>query len=68
MEHRLEERMGMEWGGRPRDVAATTAEQPTDFERRVNKCPVCSGRGALTLAVRHACIRAPEVGAGGPDG
>lgn len=32
-------------------------QPPTDFESWVNKCPVYLGQGALTLAIRHACIK-----------
>lgn len=42
---------------RGRDRYSVDRQPPTDSESWVNKCPVYLGQGALTLAIRHACIK-----------
>lgn len=54
----MEQRAGETEGDRPMQRRYSIDRQPpTGFESWVNKCPVYSGQGALTLATRHACIK-----------
>lgn len=54
----MEERAGEMEGDRPVQRRYSIDRQPpTGFESWVNKCPVYSGQGALTLTTRHACIK-----------